>query len=48
MLLQSEKSEPGESEERRLPFFSWSDAAESSPLGNKGDARVRRGILAES
>ena len=48
MSLQSEKSEPVESEERRLLFFSVSNAAESSSLGWEGGARVRRGIVTEA
>ena len=46
--LQSEKSEPAESEECRLPFFSLSNVAESSSLAREGFIRVRRGIVAES
>jgi len=43
--LQSEKSEPAESEERRSARFSSSNASECSSLGCEGDARVRRGIV---
>ncbi len=45
MSLQSEKSEPAESEERRSGRFSSSSASECSSLGCEGGARVRRGIV---
>lgn len=45
MSLQSEKSEPAESEDRRRwSCFSSSSAAESSSLGWDGEVRVRSGI----
>jgi len=46
--LQREKSEPAESDERRLPCFSSSSASECSSLGCEGDARVRRGMVSGS
>ena len=47
--LQSEKSEPAESDERRpASRFSSSSAAECSSRGREGEARVRRGIVGGS
>ena len=45
MSLQSEKSEPAESEDRRLRSFSSIRAVESSSLAWEVEARVRRGMV---